>query len=118
MRPRLYMCCMPMGSTTPRPTPDAGYAGKVTDYPATYGAAKVMDGMKNGDPANGIAKMKDNDTLLVWTFDHGGGGQDACLCLYGGEIWIPTSRTGSTPCPTRPALLHAAIPQRRVHGQP
>ena len=71
--------------------PTYQYPGKVTDYPATYAwVTKVIDGMKNGDAANGIAKMKDNDTLFVWTFDHGGGGQDAYLCLYNGDYITDT----------------------------
>jgi len=47
--------------------------------------------------------MKDNDTLFVWTFDHGGGGQDACLCLYGGEIWDTdfANRLNAVPYATR-----------------
>lgn len=61
---------------------------KVTDFPATIGwVNKVFDGLKNGDAANGILKMKDNDTLFVWTFDHGGGGDNACLCLWDGNMW-------------------------------
>lgn len=84
--------------------PNYRYAGKVTDYPATFAwVTKVIDGMKNGDAANGIAKMKDNDTLFVWTFDHGGGGQAACLCLYDGSIWDTdfANRLNAVPYGTR-----------------
>jgi hypothetical protein len=67
----------------PRYKPPAGE--KVTDFPATMGwVTKVFDGLKNGDATNGIAKMKSNDTLFVWTFDHGAGGNPAYLCLMDG----------------------------------
>jgi len=85
--------------------PGYRYPGKVTDFPATYAwVTKVIDGMKNGDPANGVAKMKDNDTLFVWTFDHGGGDQTACLCLYNNEqIWDTdfADRLNAVPYATR-----------------
>ena len=100
--------------------PTYHYPGKVTDFPATYAwVTKVIDGMKNGDPANGIAKMKDNDTLFVWTFDHGGGGQDACLCLYNGEaIWDSDFANQAQRRALRdPRDLHAAVPQWRVYRQ-
>ena len=60
----------------------------VTDFAATPAKVNmVLDGLKNGDAANSIPKMDSNDTLFVWTFDHGGlsGGQ-ATLCLRGGVI--------------------------------
>ncbi len=85
--------------------PTYRYPGTVTDYPATYTwVTKVMDGMKNGDAANGIAKMKDNDTLFVWTFDHGGGGQDAYLCLWNSPAISDTdfaTRLNAVPYATR-----------------
>ena len=60
---------------------------RVTDFPATVTwVNKVFDGLKNGDAANGIMKMKDNDTLFLWTFDHGAGDQPAYLCLMDGGI--------------------------------
>ncbi|MGC4044141.1 MAG: C13 family peptidase [Armatimonas sp.] len=63
------------------------YPGTVTDFPATKGwVNKVFDGLKNGDAANSLPKMDGNDTLFVWTFDHGGGGMNATLSLRGGGI--------------------------------
>jgi hypothetical protein len=44
----------------------------------------VLDGLKNGDAAHGIKKMNSLDTLFVWTFDHGAGGNPAYLCLRDG----------------------------------
>lgn len=59
----------------------------VTDFPANVTwVNKVFDGLKNGDAANSIPKMDSNDTLFVWTFDHGGGDNNAYLCLRGGTI--------------------------------
>ena len=93
------------GSDYNSANPTYQYPGNVTDFPASYAwVTKVIDGMKNGDSANGIAKMKDNDTLFVWTFDHGGGGQDACLCLYNGDaIWDSdfANRLNAVPYATR-----------------
>lgn len=63
------------------------YADTVTDFPATLEWLNtVFDGMKNGDAANGIQKMKATDSLFVWTFDHGAGGNPAYLCLVGDDI--------------------------------
>jgi hypothetical protein len=57
----------------------------VTDFPATItNVNKVFDGLKNGDTTNGIRKMNSGDTLFVWTFDHGAGGNPAYLCLRDG----------------------------------
>lgn len=67
--------------------PKYKWSGTVTDFPATIvWVNKVFDGLKNGDATNGIPKMKDNDTLFVWTFDHGGGGNPATLCLRDGSM--------------------------------
>lgn len=86
----------------PRYKPPAGE--KVTDFPATMSwVTKVLDGLKNGDAANGIAKMDDNDTLFVWTFDHGAGGSPAYLCLMDG--WYKDSdfatKLNAIPCAKR-----------------
>jgi hypothetical protein len=62
-------------------------AETVTDFPATYAwVDKVFDGLKNGDSTNGISQMKSSDSLLVWTFDHGAGGNPAYLCLM--DAWM------------------------------
>jgi hypothetical protein len=60
----------------------------VTDFSATAAnVSMVFDGLKNGDAAHGIAQMKDNDTLFVWTFDHGSGGPtNSSLCLVGADM--------------------------------
>lgn len=63
------------------------HSSTVTDFPATKNwVNKVFDGLKNGDAANGLPKMDSNDTLFVWTFDHGGGGMNATLSLRGSSI--------------------------------
>ena len=61
---------------------------RVTDFPATRAwVNRVLDGLKNGDPGIGIPKMKANDTLFVWTFDHGSWNRtSAYLCLRDGSI--------------------------------
>jgi hypothetical protein len=61
---------------------------KVTDFAATTGNVNmVFDGLKNGDAAKGIPKMDGNDTLFLWTFDHGGlSGGEATLVLRNGSI--------------------------------
>lgn len=62
-------------------------ADTVTDFPATYvWVDKVFDGLMNGDSANGISKMKSSDSLFVWTFDHGAGGDPAYLCLMDADM--------------------------------
>lgn len=64
------------------------HGSTVTDFAATTGNVNmVLDGLKNGNAVKGIPKMDANDTLFLWTFDHGGqsGGQ-ATLCLRNGVI--------------------------------
>lgn len=57
----------------------------VTDFPATTTWVNtVFNGLKNGDAANGIYKMNANDSLFLWTFDHGGSG--STLCLRNGSL--------------------------------
>lgn len=76
------------GSDYASANPNYQHSTTVTDFPATVNwVNKVFNGMKNGDAANGIKKMRDVDTLFVWTFDHGGGGNPAYLCLWGGAIY-------------------------------
>lgn len=62
--------------------------GTVTDFAATRANVRmVLDGLKNGDAAHGIPKMDSNDTLFVWTFDHGGRwGSESTICLRGDDI--------------------------------
>ncbi len=63
------------------------YGETITDFPATVGWVNtVFDGLKNGDAANGIQKVDSNDSLFVWTFDHGGGSNPAYLCLMDGDM--------------------------------
>lgn len=63
----------------------------VTDFAANTAQVNlVLDGLKNGDAANAIPKMDDNDTLFVWTFDHGAlSGGTAYLCLR--DAWMSAS---------------------------
>ena len=59
----------------------------VTDFSATIANVnKVFEGLKNGNPTSGIKKMNSGDTLFVWTFDHGAGGDPAYLCLRDGSM--------------------------------
>lgn len=60
----------------------------VTDFSATTTNVNlVLDGLKNGNAARGIKKMKDNDSLFIWMFDHGGGGPtNSYLCLMNGTM--------------------------------
>lgn len=67
--------------------PKYQHPATVTDFPATIGwVNRVFDGLKNGDAAAGIPAMKANDTLFVWTFDHGAGSSPAYLCLWDGNM--------------------------------
>lgn len=60
--------------------------GTVTDFAATPANVNMLlDGLKNGDAANGIPKVDGNDSIFLWTFDHGGlSGGESTLCLRGG----------------------------------
>jgi hypothetical protein len=64
------------------------HPSRVTDYAATIGNVNiVLDGLKNGDAARGIPKMDANDSLFVWTFDHGDrSGTESTLCLRDGQM--------------------------------
>jgi hypothetical protein len=64
----------------------------VTDLAATPGnVITLLDGLKNGNAALGIPKVDDNDTLFLWTFDHGGqSGGESTLCLRGGCMLAST----------------------------
>lgn len=64
------------------------HSSTVTDHAATTGNVNmVLDGLKTGNAAKGIPKMDSNDTLFLWTFDHGGlSGGEATLCLRNGVI--------------------------------
>lgn len=81
----------------------------VTDFAATLGYVNlVLDGLKNGDSAHGIAKMKSTDTLFVWTFDHGGGGPTAStLCLVGTDISDTdfAAKLNAVPCEKRAIFM-------------
>jgi len=68
------------GSDYPSVHPFYRSSETVTDFPATISkVTMVLNGLKNGDAANGIYKMTTSDSLFVWTFDHGGGGSTLCL---------------------------------------
>jgi hypothetical protein len=81
--------CYGNGADYACPNPTYQMPGEtVTDFAATPAWVDVVfNGLKNGDAARGIKKMKDNDSLFVWTFDHGGGGPtNSYLCLMGGSM--------------------------------
>lgn len=81
----------------------------VTDFAATLANVNmVLDGLKNGDPAHGIAQMKSTDTLFVWTFDHGGGGPtNSTLCLIGADITDTAfaAKLNAIPCEKRAIFM-------------
>ncbi len=69
--------------------------GPVTDFAATLDNVRmVLNGLRTGDPENGIPQMTENDCLFLYTFDHGNTGPepdgdqwgDALLCLMDGEM--------------------------------
>lgn len=63
----------------------------VTDFPASIAwVDRVLAGMKDGDQSIGVSKMGANDSLLVWVFDHGGGGNTAYFCLTDGAYYDST----------------------------
>lgn len=64
------------------------HGSRVTDWAATIpNVNMVFDGLKNGDAGRGIPKLDSNDTLFVWTFDHGGrSGSESTLCLRDGQM--------------------------------
>jgi hypothetical protein len=68
------------------------YPETITNFAATPSNVNmVLDGLKNGDVGHGIAKMKDNDTLFLWTFDHGSSlAGVSYLCLRGGNLSAST----------------------------
>jgi hypothetical protein len=80
-----YACANPNYSSTET----------VTDFAATVAnMTLVLDGLKNGDAAHGIQKLTDRDSLLVWTFDHGGGLPPYnYLCFMDGDYYASTFAT-------------------------
>ncbi len=72
-----------------------GVFKKVTNFAATKDNVRmIFDSLKNGNLIKGIPKMDGNDTLFLWTFDHGGrgtnpstGNPDSTLGLRGGSMW-------------------------------
>lgn len=76
------------------------HTSTVTDFPATMSwVDKVINGMKNGDASIGVSKLQSNDTLLIWVFDHGGGGAAAYFCLTDGSYADTTFGTNLNPLP-------------------
>jgi hypothetical protein len=68
-------------------SPKYQFPRTVTDFPATRAwVIKVLEGLASGDATNHIPAMGGMDTLFVWTFDHGSGGEAAWLCLRGVDI--------------------------------
>lgn len=70
------------------PNPNYQSSETVTDFAATpANVDMVLNGLKNGDAAHGVKKIRDVDSLFIWTFDHGGGGPtNSYLCLIGGSV--------------------------------
>ena len=59
--------------------------GHITDYSATIAnVTNVFTGLANG--SGGFPQLQEDDFLFCWTFDHGGGGEDAYLRLIDGVI--------------------------------
>jgi hypothetical protein len=81
----------------------------VTDFAATpANVDMVFNGLANGDAAHGIPQMKSNDTLFIWTFDHGGGGPDnSYLCLWGGSMTDThfADKANAIPCEKRAIFM-------------
>lgn len=76
------------GADYPCLNPSYQHAGKVTDFPANIAwVNKVLNGMKNGDSSIGVEKLRSGDSLFVWVFDHGGGGNPAYFCLRDGVYY-------------------------------
>jgi hypothetical protein len=63
------------------------YQETMVDYPAfKQDARDLFTWMRDGNPAEGIAKVTENDFIYLYTFDHGGsnGGCNATLCFMDG----------------------------------
>lgn len=80
--------------------PNYKYPSKVTDFPATVAwVNKVLNGLKNGDSSIGVNKLTANDSLFVWVFDHGGGGNPAYFCLRDGVYYDSDFANSLNPLP-------------------
>lgn len=63
------------------------YREQMVDFPANQQNARdLFTWMRDGNPAQGIAKVTDQDFIYLFTFDHGGssGGCNATLCFMDG----------------------------------
>lgn len=80
--------------------PNYRHTGKVTDFPATVSwVNKVINGLKNGDTSIGVNKLAANDSLFIWVFDHGGGGNPAYFCLRDGVYYDTDFANNLNPLP-------------------
>ena len=95
--------------------PGYRHPSTVTDFAATTAQVNmVLDGLKNGDPGNALPKMDANDTLFVWTFDHGAlSGGVAYLCLR--DAWM-TAAAFSTKLNAIPYAQRAVFMQQCYSG--
>lgn len=65
---------------------------EITDYPAFLADVEnIFDWLADGNPAQGIPQMTEDDFLFVWTFDHGStwgtpGQGNSTLCLMDGQV--------------------------------
>ncbi len=96
------------GNDYPSANPNYRHTGKVTDFPATATwVNKVLNGLKNGDSSIGVNKITSIDSLFVWVFDHGGGGNPAYFCLRDGVYYDSdfAGRLNSLPCRERAIFM-------------
>jgi len=96
------------GHDYPSANPNYQHTSKVTDFPATVAwVNKILNGLKNGDPSIGVNKITSIDSLFVWVFDHGGGGNPAYFCLRDG-VYYDSDFAGSLnsiPCKERAVFM-------------
>lgn len=88
--------------------PNYQHSSKVTDFPATVTwVNKVLNGLKNGDSSIGVNKLNYGDSLFVWVFDHGGGGNAAYFCLRDGVFHDSdfANSLNSLPCKERAIFM-------------
>lgn len=96
------------GNDYPSANPNYRHTSKVTDFPATVAwVNKVLNGLKNGDPSIGVNKLTSLDSLFVWVFDHGGGGNPAYFCLRDGVCYDSdfAGRLNLLPCKERAIFM-------------
>ncbi|HLK17046.1 MAG TPA: C13 family peptidase, partial [Fimbriimonadaceae bacterium] len=86
------------------------YSHNIVNFAGTYNAvAQLLTGLKNGDATNHIPAMRSQDSLFVWTFDHGGTwglGQDYIyLSGIGMSVTDFATRANAIPYSTRSIFM-------------